>query len=92
MAALRLVGSLTESEVQAQADVIINQQQEAEGLVATFCHEDDGEVPCSILAVSPGEGELEPSLYEDLVCGRVKSAEAQGVILEAGTPETVNHL
>ena len=45
VAALRLVGSLTENEVQDKADIIINAQQEAEGLVATFCHEDDGDIP-----------------------------------------------
>ena len=73
VAALRLVGSLTEDEVQAQTDMIINQQQDAEGLVATFCHEDDGEVPCSILAVSQGgEEELEPSLFQELINGKIK--------------------
>lgn len=40
--ALRRVGALTEAQVQEQADLIINAQQEQEGLVATICHHSDG--------------------------------------------------
>ena len=45
IAALRMVGSLSEEEVQDKTDIIINAQQESEGLIATFKHEDDGDVP-----------------------------------------------
>ena len=38
VAALRMVGNLSELEVQDKADLIINAQQESEGLIASFCH------------------------------------------------------
>lgn len=81
--ALRLVGSFSEGEVQEHADRLINAQQEAEGLVATFCHEDDGEVPQSVFSVMDTGGpreDLGPSLVERLLEGMVPSGKVAGAL------------
>ena len=41
--ALRMVGCIREDDLQKHADAILDQMQQDEGLVATFCHQSDGE-------------------------------------------------
>lgn len=50
-----MVGSLSEAEVQARVDTLLDAQQEMEGLVATVQHESDGAEPSSVysLGASP---------------------------------------
>lgn len=73
MGALRLVGSFSEGAAQQYVDQVINLQQEAEGLVASFCHVDDGDVPSGVFSVGPGDSvtgsQLTPPLHQQLMEG-----------------------
>ena len=69
--ALRLVGGLSEDEVQQHVDNILNAKQEQAGMVATFCHVSDGECPTNVFTVGPG-GEsavVQPSTWERIMEG-----------------------
>jgi hypothetical protein len=93
--ALRMIGHLREDQVQTQVDRITNEMQEREGaLVATICHQSDGECPTKVYSLAPGgEGlpvRLAPSLLEQLMegCTPVHSTKGLQELLTGGAEDT----
>lgn len=78
--ALRLVGLMSDHEVEEEADRIVNGFQEREGMVATIQHRSDGTQPTTVYSVGPGNAttRLDPSMWEKLMegCGGMASEEA----------------
>jgi hypothetical protein len=73
LGALRMVGCLSEEEVQGHLDGILDAHQAREGLVATICHQSDGNEPTSIMSVGEGDHlvtpRLSPSTWDRLMEG-----------------------
>lgn len=69
--ALRLVGCMTDREVDEEVDRIVNSFQEKEGMVATIQHRSDGVEPTRVYTVGPGgvANKLDPSRWEALMEG-----------------------
>lgn len=68
-------------------DHVINAQQESEGLVAAFCHEDDGVVPSGVFSLGPGGdeaagGRLAMPLHQQLMEGLQVPGSEQGLSQE----------